>query len=318
MQPVNHMLKIVDPDYSMIDRNLARRMTPSAKMAVVAAKTMSSETGRPIENLVFGTGTAGNEASMKFLKQMAQYPEDKLTPGDFVQSTPNAVATQVATAHAAFGYNMTHVHGGLSFENALQDTLLLLQQEPGAEVFTGAVDELSEFGYRINVKGGWYADDPNHENASGTIAGEGCCLFLISGMKEEAIAEIRALDFFESANPAYAAQRWQAFLHNHGDPGNIPYTVLSGKTTEPRSSVFYDAFTQVTPPDKTICVYKHLCGEYPTATAFGTWLATKLNQVPEWSVDMHLRGPALGPQRDIVLLNTYKAFQHSFIWLRLL
>jgi hypothetical protein len=317
MLPVDNKLKIVQPDYSMIDRNLARRMTPSVKMAVVAAKAMSEETGKPIENIIFGTGTAGNEASMKFLIQMAQYPEDKLTPGDFVQSTPNAVATQVATAHAAFGYNMTHVHGGLSFENALLDAQILLQEEPGAELITGAVDELSEFGYRINMRGGWYMDE-TYEGNGGTIAGEGCCLFHISDQKEGAIAAVKGFSFFESADPLYAAERWKDFLHSHSDAERIPYAVLSGKTAEPRSAIFYDAFHNTIPEERTIWVYKHLCGEYPTATAFATWLATKLNQVPEWLADMLLRGPAPVANRDIVLVNTYKAFQHSFIWLRLL
>ena len=67
------------------------------------------------------------EDCIKFLNQIIDYEEGLLTPGNFVQSTPNAIAAQLGLMTANKGYNITHVHRGLSFENALLDTILMLR-----------------------------------------------------------------------------------------------------------------------------------------------------------------------------------------------
>ena len=62
------------------------------------------------------------EDCIKFLNQIVEYKEGLLTPANFVQSTSNAAAAQIALVTKNHQYNITHVHRGLAFENALMDT----------------------------------------------------------------------------------------------------------------------------------------------------------------------------------------------------
>jgi 3-oxoacyl-[acyl-carrier-protein] synthase II len=63
----------------------------------------------------------------------------------------------------------------------------------------------------------------------------------------------------------------------------------------------------------TVARFKHLCGEYPTASAFGLWLACNLPVV----LPGHLvkTQPEKKKFQKILIYNNYKSDQHSFILL---
>src|SRR5215472_12722131 len=110
-----------------------------------------------------------------------------LTPGHFVQSTANAVASQISMASQNHGYNCTHVHRGLAFENALQDAILFAGENQGRMVLLGAVDEISGQHYNIERLEGSYREGPvSNTNlytslSAGTIAGEGAVMLMVNG-----------------------------------------------------------------------------------------------------------------------------------------
>jgi hypothetical protein len=66
-------------------------------------------------------------------------------------------------------------------------------------------------------------------------------------------------------------------------------------------------------PDTIIARFKHLCGEYPTASAYALWLACNLPPV----LPGHLvKRPAKEkPYRTILIYNQYEFSQHSLILL---
>ena len=69
-----------------------------------------------------------HEDCIRFLNQIVQYDEGTLTPTNFVQSTPNAIASTIGMNLQCHGYNITHVHRGNAFENALLDALMYLDE----------------------------------------------------------------------------------------------------------------------------------------------------------------------------------------------
>src|ERR1700735_2089406 len=116
--PVNNLLKAVEPRYEGIPGNVLRRMSKSVRMGTGAALPLLKHSP---DGILIGTGYGGMEDSIRFLNQIIDYDEGILTPGTFVQSTANAIASQLGLLHHNNGYNATYVHRGLAFESALID-----------------------------------------------------------------------------------------------------------------------------------------------------------------------------------------------------
>jgi len=90
--PEDNLLKAIEPSYEGIPGNVLRRMSKSVKMGIGATLSLLPFTSGGI---LIGTGNGGMEDSVKFLKQIIDYDEGLLTPGPFVQSTANAIASQI-------------------------------------------------------------------------------------------------------------------------------------------------------------------------------------------------------------------------------
>ncbi len=119
----------MEPDYPGIPAGARRRMGKSVRMAVGAALPLLEKHPQP-DGIIIATANGGMEDCIKFLNQILEYKEGLLTPGNFVQSTSNAAAAQIALVTKNHNYNITHVHRGLAFENALMDVMMLLKENP--------------------------------------------------------------------------------------------------------------------------------------------------------------------------------------------
>src|SRR5690606_35405111 len=108
----------------------SRRMANGVKMGFSSAKFAleKSNLAQPYA-IITGTGMGCIENTEKFLNTLLANNEEFLTPTSFIQSTHNTVGAQIALGLECKGYNATYVHGALSFESALIDAQLMLQQE---------------------------------------------------------------------------------------------------------------------------------------------------------------------------------------------
>lgn len=307
--PVDGAYRVVEPAYPGIAPNTLRRMSKAVRLGVGAAMPLlqqaatgthagtaaetrigtSKET--PIDGILIGTGNGGMEESVKFLRQIVDYNEGILAPGHFVQSIPNAIASQIGLTSHNRGYNSTYVHRGQAFEHALIDAAMLVNEQAGSRYLVGGVDELSGYHYQIEQADGWYDE---------AIAGEGAALFLVDGSAEGALAEVQGVETFHSSDAPMVAARLQTFLQRHL-AGVQPDMFVSGENGDSRALPFYKACEAIvtTPAIR----YKHLCGEYPSASAFAVWLALQL-------------APAETLPASVLLYNNHKLSQHSFMLLQ--
>ena len=155
LHPVKgNKLNAIEPSYKAIPANLLRRMSKSVRMAVGAILPFIKDL--QFNGVIIGTANAGMEESGKFLNQIVEFDEDTLSPGNFVQSTSNAIAAQISLMMGNTGYNSTHVHKGHSFENALIDTAMLLTEHPEATYILGGVDEMASNNYILDKQKGWF------------------------------------------------------------------------------------------------------------------------------------------------------------------
>jgi len=321
---IDNRMRVLEPPYPGIPDNILRRMAKAVRMGVgTSIPLIRSAAAHPPAGIIIGTANGGMEESVKFLKQIIEYNEDMLTPGNFVQSIPNAISSQISLLSKNKGYNTTHVHRGLAFENAVIDAAMMLRENPANSYLVGGVDEIATYHYNLEDLAGSYKKEvvsSKHlyeSNSPGSIAGEGAAMFLVSTIREQALARLRSLVTVHTEDREAVTRQLQEFLDQTLSSGEKPDLFLSGENGDNRLSSFYTGCEDYLKGYAGIPVarFKHLSGEYPTASAFGCWVACRLIGGMPLAPHMIKYGTAPAAYRNILLYNNYKGLQHSFMLL---
>lgn len=314
---MNNQFRVIEPGNLPVPGNMLRRVGRGVRMSILAAMPLLAENAKP-QAIVVGTANAGMQESGKFLDQIIEYDEDTLSPASFVQSTSNSIASQISMMTGLHCYANTHVHGGLAFENAILDAAMMAKEHPSKTVLLGGIDEITDYNYAIDKLAGWYKEDAISPDdfyvpTNGTIAGEGAAFFNVSSIATGAKARLTAIEMLNTVDADVVKKRLTAFLQKHL-PGKTPSLVLSGENGDARALKFYEACEKATGETAPLARFKHLCGEYPTASSFALWLATALIS-GETASPSHLmkRGQLASKPESILIYNCYKNYQHSFM-----
>ena len=318
-ESANNKLKALEPPYPEIPAGILRRMGRAVRMGVGAALPLL-QNNHLLSGIIIGTGNGGMEDCIKFLNQIIEYDEGLLAPGNFVQSTPNAIASQVSMLKGNKGYNITHVHSGLSFENAILDAMMQIEEFPSNNYLLGAVDDISSYNFNIDNLAGWYKKElvSNKKlyetNSPSSLAGEGSAMFLVNGVKTSALVQLEAISMLHSKDPDVIAKHLRDFIDNNSKGKGIAL-FLSGENGDNRLLKFYTGCEGMLSRDVPIARFKHMTGEYQTASAVALWIACYLLQNHDLPIHMVKRGPVHRGFRNILIYNNYKGVQHSFMLL---
>ena len=276
-------LRCMVPDYlQYIDAKSIRRMSRIIKMGTAAAMQCLQEAG--VQNpdaIVMGTAYGCLEDTGIFMKKMVEQQEEMLTPTAFIQSTHNTIGAQIALLLQCHNYNNTFVHRGFSFESALLDAMMLLEENAAVTVLAGAADEITDYSHSILSRFGLYKDETaSNENlfttpSKGTIAGEGAAFFLLSS--QVSANDLAVLDgvhtFYKPATGKEIEQQVINFLQQQSLTIAAIDVVITGQNGDLKGDAVYHGLGKTVFKNNTIVHYKQLCGEYPTSTAFALWLA---------------------------------------------
>ena len=311
--PANNILEVNEPGYEGIPPGILRRMGKAIRMGVGASLPLLKNNS--VDGIIIGTANGGMEDCIKFLNQIIDYNEGRLTPGNFVGSTANAIAAQLGLFSSNKGYNNTHVQSGLSFENALLDAAMLLAEKPASKYLVGGVDEISAYNYNIDKLAGWYKHNNTlqfYEKGEGSIPGEGAAMFIVSAKKENAAGALEALEMFHTDHEEEVTRRIQNFVDANGGSENIGM-VLAGENGDDRYQRFYQ-FLNSWNGGAAIARFKHFTGEYATASAVAVWLALQIypSDVPH---HMLVKQASNSKSNRVLLVNHYRANQHSLMLL---
>jgi hypothetical protein len=273
----------IEPNYlEFIPANLLRRMGRAVRMGIGAGLPLIQR-NKKVDGIIIGSANGGLEDCIHFLNQIVDYNEGTLTPTNFVQSTPNALAGQLALMSKNTCYNMTHTNGSLAFENSLLDGFLFLEnQHEACDVLIGAVEEISEYNYNIDFLAGRYKNEEVRNSkllsshSEGTICGEGATMFIVSNTKENALAEI--VDVAQVTTNDYNILKTitQEFLKKNELVLEMIDLLILGMNGDVRTDVWYKEFHEVLFQDKPVLTFKNLVGEYRTASAFGMYLGIRV------------------------------------------
>lgn len=309
--------KAITPNYrEFIPLKVLRRMGNTIKMALGTAQELLEN--NPIESIIIGTAHGGVQDSIKFLNQIVQYEEGTLTPTNFVQSTPNAIAGALAQMSKCYGYNNTYTNGGLSFESAILDAKLLLQNQESNHILLGAVEEISEFNANIEFLEGRFKENENidsesllNSNTKGTVNGEGATMFYVSNEKKDALAKITDLQTICNPTEIELIETLTNFLKKNNLTINDIDAVISGRNGDNRQNAHYNLIEEKF-QDSNLYSFKNMVGEYPTVTAFATWMACQIilqKKIPKQAV-LQTKNRIT---KTVLIYNHHKNIQHSFI-----
>ena len=103
-----------------------------------------------IDAIVVATGLASLHNSELFLCSLIDPEQSILSPTPFINSVHNTISGEIALHTQNKGYSITYSQGGLSFEGALLDSILLTKE--GKNVIVGGVDEAIPILDNLSVK----------------------------------------------------------------------------------------------------------------------------------------------------------------------
>ena len=295
-------LYAIEPDYKnyITDANMRRRMSRIVKMGVSAA--LNCVRNSDIENpdaIITGTGLGCLADTEKFLNSLIENNEQLLNPTAFIQSTFNTIGAQIALILKNHNYNFTYVHRGFSFESALLDAMMQLNEGTIKNALIGAVDEITPSSAHIMERMGFWRN--------GAKMGEGAQFFMLSSEKSNKdFAVLKDVSTFLSIEKENNLEK-QVFSFLKKNNLNVEDIdiLLSGNTENPTQDIFN------TIPSAT---FKHICGEYQTASSFAAWCAANIlkNQIIPNSLL-----PTSKPKKTekILIFNSYQNTNHSLILL---
>jgi 3-oxoacyl-[acyl-carrier-protein] synthase II len=318
-----NQLKAIEPDYkSLIDVKLIRRMSRIIKMGFTTAIQCLKEAAVEMPDaIIVGTAYGCLEDTNTFLSKMVEQKEELLTPTAFIQSTHNTVGAQIALMIHCHNYNNTYTHRGFSFESALLDALLFINEKKDLNILVGGIDEITDSSHQILSRFGLYKKPPlsNQDlistKSKGTMAGEGASFFLLTDQaSEKNIACLEGVStFYKPASNEQIEEEIQSFLRTKNISLDEIDLIINGRNGDMNHDNIFDRLDEGLFKNKNQIHYKDLCGEYPTSTAFALWLAS--------SIFKHRSIPSIFPRattikngfKKILIYNHYQNIHHSLL-----
>lgn len=320
-------LVCVEPNYkNYINPRYLRRMSRAIKMGVSAAKICLAEAQMDNPDaIIVGTGLGCVEDTERFLTAIYESKEEIISPTQFIQSTHNTLASQIAIMLGCDNYNFTYVHRGFSFESALEDALMQINEEKTAQnILVGGADENTESYLEITQRlrqwktGSFEQLDLLQNHFHGSLPGEGAAFFLLGNQPTERcyaqLGEVRML-YKPKTDDVIIREVESLLAENELELADVDL-VLLGLNGSSKIDQIYHRFMATYFKNSSIGYFKHLCGEYKTATAFGVWLAAQIlskQRVPEV---VKLKPFTNDRLQNILIYNNYSNINHSLLLIK--
>lgn len=319
-------LQCIEPDYKhYLDSRSSRRLSRIIKMGITAAVMALQDADLELpDGIIAGSGLGCMIDTEKFLTSIIETEERFLNPASFIYSTHNSISSQVAMQLNCAGYNQTYVQGAISFESALLDGTLLLLESGFQTLLVGGIDEMTANLFDITRRLGLWKRKPIDSldlyatHSKGSLAGEGATFFVLSSEKSHHtyanLLETTTLHHSDT-DSAIENRIRQLLSENQLGLNDLDLCIL-GRNGDNRFDGVYDRLE--TGLLKSIpCVnYKHLCGEYPTASSFACWLAANILKhqvIPETMMSGNNRSTAV---KNILIYNQDPDSNHGLILLQ--
>ena len=316
-----NVLPIEKPEYKdYFSPIAARRMSKAVKNGIVASTMAMKEANLEMPGaIITGTGMGCIEDSDKFLKAIIDNNEEFLTPTSFIQSTHNTVAAQIALGLECKAYNFTYVNAAVSFESALIEGKLQLDEGEADAVLIGGIDEMTDYTASLFKLAGFIKKDEEgsfpilESQTPGTVFGEGATFFVLESKKSATTyAEVVDIEINNEIEADILQLKVFDFLSANGLGVDDIDLLVVGINGDAQFEEHYRELTQKQFVHTPQAYYKHLSGEYNTASAFGLYLAANVVKTQDLPPIMQVNGQTKPEYKNVLLYNHYRGIDHSF------
>jgi hypothetical protein len=287
-------------------------MSRVIKMSVSAALRCVDRAKVQPDAIITATGLGCLADTERFLDAVTEN-ELRLNPTPFIQSTFNTAGAQIAFMLGNNGYNNTYVHRGLSFESALLDAKMQID-EGVSNVLAGCFDETTDISFDIMRRLGFWKDGLTDSNSlyanpgKGTASGEGASFFMLSKQPPDDRPQIRITGLHLLNTTDMQFDDCPASMRKN----DVDLLIL-GNNGDAEYDKIYRQFISSRYTDKPYCFFKNLCGEYFTASGFALYLAfciMTMQKLPEGVVCHGSISPEIN---SILIYNHFQNINHSLI-----
>lgn len=317
------IVKAIEPNYKeFIPPAASRRMSKTVKMSSVASKYALKEAGieKP-DAIIVGTGMGCSQDSEKFLKNVLENNEEFLTPTYFIQSTHNTVAGQIALGLQCHGYNFTYVNTSSSLEFSFLDAKLQILDGEADTVLVGSTDEQTDRTMELYKLNNTIKKEENlpvdylNSKTEGVIWGEGASFFVLGKDKaENSYAQLKDIQLSNRLDLEETQKFIEDFLAKNNLKNDDIDAVVLGFSGDAKSDVYYTKAIGLF-SNSALLYYKHLSGEFNTASGFSTFMAChilKNQEIPEVMMINDLKKKEI---KNILLYNHLGGNDHSLVLL---
>ncbi|MDQ0067134.1 beta-ketoacyl synthase N-terminal-like domain-containing protein [Chryseobacterium lathyri] len=313
------ILKAVEPNYKeFIPPAMSRRMSKTVKMSSVASHHALKEAGiEQPDAIIVGTGMGCSQDSEKFLKNVIDNKEEFLTPTFFIQSTHNTVAGQIALGLQCHAYNFTYVNTSSSLEFSFLDAKLQINDGEADNILVGAADEQTNRTMELYCLNNTIKKEEDlpadylHSETDGVIWGEGAAFFVLGKEKtENSYAKLKDIQIINRLD----IEEVPSFIANFLTKNNVKHedidVVILGFSSDAASDVYYAKAMDVF-QNSALLYYKHLSGEFNTASGFSTFMACHILKEQQIPGVMRINPEKKAEIRNILLYNHLAGSDHN-------
>lgn len=317
----DNILPLATPDYKeYIAPAAGRRMAKGVKNGIAASARAMQEAGaEKFDAIITGTGMGCNIDSEKFLKALLDNNEEFLTPTSFIQSTHNTVGAQIALGLQCKAYNFTYVNGAVSFESALIDAQMQLQEDEIQSVLVGGIEEAAENTMQfMQMSGAVKQKDSGpfsilNSDSAGAVFSEGATFFVLEDTpKETTYAELKDVFISNSLTQNELTAKLDTFLNRNKLSVNDIDAIVLGYNGDVEFDGYYNYLAQGFFKETPQVYYKHLSGEFYVASAFGLWVGAHIVKLQQIAPVLKVNAIERKEYKNILLYNQYRGNDHSF------
>ena len=289
--------------------------------------------------LYVGTALGSQSETASFVENMILNDEKHPRPAKFVNSVHNALASHVAITFGLKGRGVTVTHDEASFELALERAVKDLVYRRAEQAVVIGADELNPYPVAVGRHYGWWRkeDAPLRPMAAppqalpGTLPGEGAGAFLLcaqpgGGARGGAVL-LRAAAHARtsgSADPEHNADAAACFITDvlkarEGSLSDVDFILFgaNGDCALDRTySGVLGALNASSGRTLSFGVFKHLCGEFCTASAIGLGIAVEAVRAGRIPREVYPYGVSeeSGEVASVLLYHRHTSGFQSVVW----
>jgi 3-oxoacyl-[acyl-carrier-protein] synthase II len=244
---------LIAPDYSgVIPAMDRRRMSDVLKMSIACSMDCLEQAGlKQPDAIIVGTSMGCCTHTRNFLDKIISSQGGLISPTSFILSTHNTIAGQLSLHLKNHSYNITHTQNSLSFEHALLDAMVCINDEHN-HVLVGGADEMEETLFDMKAR-------LSNENLQSAF---GASFFVLSRETTDSstviLVDVRSHSLINGSSETTKIFLESNKLTNE-DIDLVLYSDSTQKTTVELQSLF---------GEKKLFDYQKICGTWFTNSAF--------------------------------------------------